>query len=88
MTAEPMTWDPDSYMAFADQRSRPGLELIARINHPKPEIIVDLGCGPGHLTAVLARRWPEATIGINHLTVSSAGWSTIHDGNREPPRSI
>ncbi len=57
-----MTWDPDSYMTFADLRSRPGLELIARINHPNPEIIVDLGCGPGHLTAVLARRWPDARI--------------------------
>ena len=57
-----MTWDPDSYMAFADLRSRPGLELIARISHPNPEIIVDLGCGPGHLTAVLARRWPDARI--------------------------
>lgn len=57
-----LTWDPDSYMAFADLRSRPGLELIARINHPNPEVIVDLGCGPGHLTAVLARRWPDARI--------------------------
>jgi trans-aconitate 2-methyltransferase len=57
-----VTWDPDSYMAFADLRSRPGLELIARINHPNPEVIVDLGCGPGHLTAVLARRWPDARI--------------------------
>lgn len=57
-----MAWDPDSYMEFADLRSRPGLELIARINHANPEIIVDLGCGPGHLTAVLARRWPEARV--------------------------
>jgi trans-aconitate 2-methyltransferase len=61
-----MTWDPDSYLAFADLRSRPGLELLARINHPNPETIVDLGCGPGHLTAVVARRWPEArVIGID-----------------------
>jgi trans-aconitate 2-methyltransferase len=61
-----MTWDPDRYMEFADLRSRPGLELIARINHADPQIIVDLGCGPGHLTAVLARRWPQArVIGID-----------------------
>jgi trans-aconitate 2-methyltransferase len=57
-----MNWDPDSYMEFADLRSRPGLELIARISHPDPEVIVDLGCGPGHLTAVLARRWPNAKV--------------------------
>lgn len=60
-------WDPETYMAFADMRSRPGLELIARIPYPSvevisPEVIVDLGCGPGHLTAVLARRWPEARV--------------------------
>jgi trans-aconitate 2-methyltransferase len=62
-----MAWDPETYMAFADMRSRPGLELIARIPYPSvevisPEVIVDLGCGPGHLTAVLARRWPEARV--------------------------
>ena len=55
-------WDPDTYLAFADLRSRPGLELLARIQHPNPEIIVDLGCGPGHLSAVLARRWPDARV--------------------------
>lgn len=62
MTLDGTLWDPESYMAFADLRTRPGLELIARINHPDPEVIVDLGCGPGHLTAVAARRWPGARI--------------------------
>jgi trans-aconitate 2-methyltransferase len=62
-----LAWDPETYLAFADMRSRPGLELIARIPYPSvdvigPEVIVDLGCGPGHLTAVLARRWPEARV--------------------------
>ena len=27
-----------------------------------PELVVDLGCGPGQLTASLADRWPNATI--------------------------
>ena len=57
-----VAWDPDTYLAFADLRSRPGLELLARIEHPRPDMIVDLGCGPGHLTAVLARRWPGARV--------------------------
>lgn len=57
-----MTWNPDQYLRFTDLRSRPGLELIARIDHPGPEVVFDLGCGPGHLTAVLANRWPEAHI--------------------------
>jgi len=62
MTIDGTLWDPETYMAFADLRSRPGLELIARITHPDPEIVVDLGCGPGHLTAVAARRWPGARV--------------------------
>ena len=62
MTIDGTLWDPETYLAFADLRSRPGLELIARITHPDPEIVVDLGCGPGHLTAVAARRWPGARI--------------------------
>ena len=28
----------------------------------EPETIVDLGCGPGHLSAVLRRNWPHAEI--------------------------
>lgn len=82
-----MTWDPDRYLGFADLRSRPGLELIARILHPGPERVVDLGCGTGQLTAVLARRWPEALVsGIDSspemlkralIQFSGAEWSSI-----------
>lgn len=57
-----MSWDPDRYLGFVDLRSRPGLELIARIAHEGPERVVDLGCGAGQLTAVLARRWPQAEV--------------------------
>jgi len=56
-----VTWDPSHYLQFADDRSRPFLDLVARIPG-EPRSIVDLGCGPGHLTAVLRARWPEATI--------------------------
>lgn len=57
-----MPWDPARYLRFADHRERPGLELLARIDHPQPSSVVDLGCGPGSLTARLADRWPEATV--------------------------
>ena len=56
-----MTWDPSHYLQFADDRSRPFHDLVTRIQGA-PRSIVDLGCGPGHLTAVLRARWPEAMI--------------------------
>jgi trans-aconitate 2-methyltransferase len=55
-------WDPDQYLRFADERSRPFDDLLARVRHPDPRRVVDLGCGPGHLTARLCERWPEARI--------------------------
>ncbi len=55
-------WDPDTYLAYADERSRPFYDLTARIDVDNPRIVVDLGCGPGQLTATLADRWPHARI--------------------------
>ncbi|ODU05325.1 MAG: trans-aconitate methyltransferase [Pseudonocardia sp. SCN 72-86] len=56
------TWDPGLYLQFDDARSRPFLDLVARIGASVPRRVVDLGCGPGHLTEVLARRWPDAAV--------------------------
>ena len=58
----PHTWDPDRYLAYADERGRPFLDLIARIDADAPRTVVDLGCGPGNLTALLAQRWPDAEV--------------------------
>jgi trans-aconitate 2-methyltransferase len=55
------TWDPARYLQFADDRARPFVDLVARVQG-EPATIVDLGSGPGHLTAVLRGRWPDATI--------------------------
>ncbi|MET0822525.1 MAG: methyltransferase domain-containing protein, partial [Aeromicrobium sp.] len=54
-------WDPNRYLRYADERSRPFVDLVTRVQG-EPRSIVDLGCGPGHLTAVLRDRWPEATV--------------------------
>ena len=56
------TWDPDRYLTFADERGRPFVELLARIGATAPGTVVDLGCGPGNLTALLADRWPDADV--------------------------
>ena len=56
------TWDPERYLAYADERGRPFLDLLARVGATDPSVVVDLGCGPGTLTRLLAERWPEAHV--------------------------
>jgi len=56
------TWDPDRYLTFADERSRPFRELLVRVDAEHPRAVVDLGCGTGDLTALLAQRWPDADV--------------------------
>jgi trans-aconitate 2-methyltransferase len=55
-------WDPAQYLSFADERSRPFFDLTGRIAATAPQYVVDLGCGPGQLTATLAARWPTAQV--------------------------
>jgi trans-aconitate 2-methyltransferase len=55
-------WDPLKYVQFGDYRDRPFFDLTGRIRPDRPRQVVDLGCGPGNLTATLARRWPEARV--------------------------
>jgi len=56
------TWDPETYLAFDDHRARPFRDLLARVRATAPRRVVDLGCGPGNMTALLAARWPEAVL--------------------------
>lgn len=57
-----MKWDPAIYVQFGDYRNRPFFDLTGRIKAERPGSVVDLGCGPGNLTATLAGRWPEAEV--------------------------
>jgi len=55
-------WDAGQYLRFGGERARPFFDLVAQVGATSPRYVVDLGCGPGNLTAVLAGRWPEATV--------------------------
>ncbi|MFJ4621418.1 trans-aconitate 2-methyltransferase [Streptomyces sp. NPDC088812] len=63
MTPNP-SWDPAQYLRHAGHRARPFTDLLAHVPDlpGDPPRIADLGCGPGHLTAVLADRWSTARV--------------------------
>jgi trans-aconitate 2-methyltransferase len=56
------TWEPQTYLRYADIRFRAGLDLIARIPKSDYPVIYDLGCGTGHLTRILADTFPQAKV--------------------------
>jgi len=78
-----MAWNAARYLAFAGERTRAAHDLAARINVVSPSRIIDLGCGPGNSTAVLAEHWPEAEItGVDSshemLAAARAAHPAIH----------
>lgn len=58
------TWDPLRHLEDPDPRTRPFHDLLVRVPDPprRPARIMDLGCGTGGVTALLAARWPDAHI--------------------------
>lgn len=57
-----MGWSAQQYKAFEAQRTRPVRDLVAAIPTVEARRVVDLGCGPGNSTEVLAGRYPHAAI--------------------------
>lgn len=55
-------WDPAQYARFGGHRLRPALELLARVDHPGPTRVYDIGCGGGEIARLMAERWPEAEV--------------------------
>lgn len=55
-------WNPEQYERFAQPRLQPAIDLLSRVTGGERSFIVDLGCGGGQVTTLLASFWPEARI--------------------------
>lgn len=63
-------WDPQQYLRFKAERTQPSLDLVARLKSYcgsngtpfAPKTALDLGCGPGNSTMVVANAFPDARV--------------------------
>ena len=55
-------WNAEQYLMFKNERTQPAMDLASQIYLERPASILDIGCGPGNSTAVLAQRYPDADI--------------------------
>lgn len=62
-----MQWDSAAYLQFGAERTQPSVDLVKRIELERPRKLLDVGCGPGNSTQVLADAFPNALriIGID-----------------------
>jgi len=55
-------WDSGQYLKFAGERTQPARDLAARIALDNVREVLDVGCGPGNSSRVLAERFPGARV--------------------------
>jgi len=55
-------WNSAQYLKFEKERTQPAVDLVNRIDAVEPKKIIDIGCGPGNSTAVLAKRFSGSYI--------------------------
>ncbi|QDT42780.1 Trans-aconitate 2-methyltransferase [Gimesia alba] len=74
-------WDADQYLKFQRERTQPAIDLAARVRLEMPERMIDVGCGPGNSTAVLASRFSDAD--LSGLDSSTEMLETARASNAE-----
>jgi trans-aconitate 2-methyltransferase len=57
-----MSWSAKQYVAFEDERTRPVRDLLSALPDIQARSVIDLGCGPGNSTELLAARFAGATV--------------------------
>ncbi|MGA7324903.1 MAG: trans-aconitate 2-methyltransferase, partial [Rhodomicrobium sp.] len=57
-----MSWSPEQYTKFEDERTRPARDLLQAVSTVRVKAAADLGCGPGNSTELIAARFTDASI--------------------------
>jgi len=57
-----VTWSARQYQRFEDERTRPSRDLLAALPALDARLAIDIGCGPGNSTELLAAHFPGAAV--------------------------